>query len=422
LKDAFQPVRPMMKKTTKLCSIILISLLLILLNPSLPQKEKKVGEGFSLFSEEQELEMGKDFSKKVEAESNMLDTPLINSYVDSLGQRLASLSERNDIPYQFKVIDTEKVNAFALPGGYVYLNRGMLEMVENESELAAVIGHEIGHIAARHGVRQLSKRLLFAGIIIGTTALISKKSKKWGEVTKIAGSLGMFIGMMKYSRDDERQADHLGLMNMHRAGFNPEGMVLLFEKFEKLHNKEPSKIENIFSTHPPPSERIANTKKELADLDYAGRSFTISPDFSLMKEELKRLSSTRKESGAEEGKTKKLFEIKLPAHILWTDTEIWLKVDDYIILSAEGEIRLGGQVTATPEGADKKSIFAPLGDKGLGALIGKLGEEGVPFYIGNKAEGRVERGGRLYLGINDSVHNDNRESYLVKITIIRKSN
>lgn len=401
----------MKEKPSKLLSFILIPSLFLL--PTLQQK--KVGSGFSLFSERQELEMGKEFAKKVEAESPILEDPIITSYIEHLGQSLAAVSERNNIPYHFKVIDSKKVNAFALPGGYVYINRGLLEMVENESELAAVIGHEIGHIAARHGVKQLSKRLLFAGIVIGTSLLVGKKSRKWGKITEIAGSLGMFVGMMKYSRDDERQADHLGLMNIYHAGFNPEGMVLLFRKFAQLHKREPSKIEKIFSTHPPPSERIAYTKKELANLDYKGRPFTISPDFSQMKEELKKLSPPPEE----QGRLKKTFEIDIPADKAWTDTGITLWNNDYIIIEAEGEINLG-KYTSTPNGGDKRSFFAPLGNKGLGALIGKIGENGRPFYIGEKREGKVRGRGRFYLGINDSIYNDNKGSYRAKITLIRK--
>ena len=254
-----------------------------------PYEEAEVGGGFNLFSEEDELQLGKSFSEEVEREYPLLKEQSINNYVDEIGQNLAAHSKRPDIPYHFKVVDTKTVNAFALPGGYVYINRGLLDLVDDESELAGVIGHEIGHVAARHGTRQLSKKLVLAGILIGATEAIGQKSEKWGAITQIAGSLGFFLGIMKYSRDDERESDWLAINEMYRAGYNPEGMVTLFGKFKKLHKRNPSRFEQFFLSHPNTDERIENMKQELSKLDYKGRTYKKSSKFDDMKKRLSEL-------------------------------------------------------------------------------------------------------------------------------------
>ena len=254
-----------------------------------PYEEAEVGGGFNLFSEEDELKLGEAFSEEVEGEYPLLKEQSINNYVSEIGQNLARHSKRPDIPYHFKVVDTKAVNAFALPGGYVYINRGLLDLVDNESELAGIMGHEIGHIVARHGTRQLSKRLVLAGILIGASEAIGQKSEKWGAITQVAGSLGFFLGMMKYSRDDERESDWLAINEMYRAGYNPEGMVTLFGKFKKLHKRNPSRFEQFFLSHPNTDERIENMKQELSKLDYKRRTYKKSSKFDDMKKRLSEL-------------------------------------------------------------------------------------------------------------------------------------
>jgi len=254
-----------------------------------PYEEAEVGGGFNLFSEEEELQLGRAFSKEVEGEYPILKDQSITDYVSEIGQNLARHSKRPDIPYHFKVVDTKTVNAFALPGGYVYINRALLDLVDDESELAGVIGHEIGHIVGRHGTRQLSKKLVLAGILIGVAEAIGQKSEKWGAITQIAGSLGFFLGMMKYSRDDEREADWLAINEIYRAGYNPQGMVTLFDKFKKLHQRNPSRFEQFFLSHPNTDERIESTQQELSKLDYKGKVYPSSPQFDEVKKRLSEL-------------------------------------------------------------------------------------------------------------------------------------
>lgn len=252
-------------------------------------EEAEVGGGFNLFSMEEESKLGAGFSEEVEKENPILKDQFIASYVDEMGQNIARHSKRPDIPYHFKVVDTKAVNAFALPGGYIYINRGLLALVDDQSELAGVMAHEIGHVAARHGTKQLSKQLVLAGILIGVSEAIGQKSEKWGAITQVAGSLGFFLGMMKYSRDDEREADWLAINEIYLAGYNPEGMVTLFNKFKKLHKSNPSRFEQFFLSHPNTDERIKNMNQELDKLDYKGRAYPGSPKFDDVKKKLSKL-------------------------------------------------------------------------------------------------------------------------------------
>ncbi len=403
------------KKAIKIFIVWVLIPLIILLGcastQQTTQKEKKYGGGFNLFSKKYELQMGKGFAEEVENQQPILDDPVITSYVDSVGQKLAAVCKRPDIPYHFKVIDVKEVNAFALPGGYIYINRGLIEAVERESELAGVIGHEIGHVVGRHGTKQLSKRLLLAGIVIGASVIVSQKSEKWGEIVEIAGAMGMLMGMMKYSRNDENEADYLGVHNICDAGYNPWGMVDLFDKFQELHQREPNKMELLFSTHPKTSQRIFNVSKEIDNLDIEGKIFYDSQDFMQVKKRIAQLPVPPR------GITKKLV---VPATVDWIDTGIALKHGQKVEFYSEGQICLkdGSLDCCGPEGIPgKTSFWATMESANLGALIGRIGQEGEPFIIGLKQGGTIQGGGELYLSINDSVHNDNNGYFNVTLII-----
>lgn len=400
------------KKIAILLSWLLVGLIVLMGCASAqqtPQKEKKYGGGFNFFSESAEISLGKEFSQEVENELPILNNYTITSYVDRVGQNLADVCKRPNITYHFKVVDVEDINAFALPGGYIYVNRGLIEAVERESELAAVIGHEIGHVVGRHGTKQLSKRLLLAGIVIGTSALISQKSEKWGQIAETAGAMGMFLGMMKYSRDDEREADYLGLHNIYDAGYDPQGMVHLFQIFQEMHKREPNKLELLFATHPPPSERMQRVNAELLYLDYEGKVYGDSSDFRRVKRLVAKLPPPAK------GIKKKIV---VPATLDWIDTGIELRKGQKIEFYSDGEICLKNEPgnCCSPDGiAGRTSFWATMEAVNLGALIGKIGDEGEPFLIGSQKQGTIYGGGRLYLGINDSIHNDNSGYFNVTV-------
>ena len=169
-----------------------------------------------LISESQEIKLGRRSNEALVAQLGLYDDPELQSFVSGLGKRMAAVSERPDLPWAFQVVDDPAVNAFALPGGFVYVTRGILIHLDSESGLAGVLGHEIGHVAARHGVNQMSKGLL-AQLGLGVSATLS------GELAAVAGIAESGVGLLflKYGRDDERQADQLGFRYAERSGYDP---------------------------------------------------------------------------------------------------------------------------------------------------------------------------------------------------------
>lgn len=234
----------------------------------------------NIFSDKEEIKLGQNFSKEIEKEVKIYKDPIVTKYITELGQRLALYSKRNNIPYHFKVVDAEVVNAFALPGGYLYVNLGLIRAAENESELAGVIGHEIGHVVGKHGAKQLTKQLGFAAV---AQLVLGKDSKRMGQL--VAGIVATGA-LMKYSRDAERESDGYAVQEMYDAGIDPEGMATFFEKLLKLQKTQPTQLEQIFSTHPPTDERIRNVREQIASRPRKPNLRKDSPRFHDIKKRL----------------------------------------------------------------------------------------------------------------------------------------
>jgi len=254
---------------------------------------KEIGGGLNLLSIQDEISLGEQASQEIDKTMPILRDEEINNYIQSLGNKLAKASIAPQFPYRFKVINNNVVNAFALPGGFIYIHRGLLEKVENESELAGVLSHEIGHVIGRHGAKIWSKMILLSGIAILATESIPEKHKKWKAVAEIGGGFTLLFTQLKYSRNAEREADFIAVHLMQEAGYNPIGMVSLFEKFKKMSKKEPSKFQTFFSTHPSPTERIANTEKEIQNIPPNSNLIITSDDFKNMKSHLSELPSAK---------------------------------------------------------------------------------------------------------------------------------
>jgi predicted Zn-dependent protease len=236
-------------------------------------------------SEQDELQLAAEVHKELLKKSRLVEDPAINGYINSLGQRLARRSARPDIPYHFFVVDDKTVNAFATLGGYVYLHTGLIRVTESESQLASVMGHEIGHIAARHGLENVKRAQKYgtlagiaqiAGAVIGGTA---------GGLTQVAGNMVAGGFLMKHSRDAEREADYLGLYNLQRSGYSTSGMIEMFEILNHISGSNPDMLGSIMASHPPAREREANTRLEidehLSGSDRRGQDTT--PDFQRIK-------------------------------------------------------------------------------------------------------------------------------------------
>ena len=218
----------------------------------------------NMVSTDQELELGAQFAQQIEQEVTLYTDPEVVGYIDNLGQRLVRHSRRADIPYSFKVVDDpETVNAFALPGGYVYVYCGLILRAENESELAGVIAHEIGHVVARHGAKLMTKKLGLAAIV----QLVAGESPDlWRKLGADFVGVGGAIGILKYSRDHELESDICAVEETYAAGIDPDGTATFFEKLLEMEEQEPGAAEQLSSTHPLTRKRIEEVRRKIAAL------------------------------------------------------------------------------------------------------------------------------------------------------------
>ncbi|MFN0150525.1 MAG: M48 family metalloprotease [bacterium] len=243
----------------------------------------------NIISTEDEIAMGAQFAKEIESgEIKLWRDPEVQAYIDSLGQVLARHSDRTDIPYIIKVVDTDEVNAFAIPGGYLYVNRGLISTAENESELAGVMGHEIGHIVGRHSAKQITRQYglsVISGILLGSDP---------SAVAQITSGLVGNGALLKYGRDAELEADSFGIMETYRAGIDPNGMATFFEKLLGLRESQPSGLEKLFSTHPPTAERIAQARAQIAQLPAKSNLSKDSARFHAIQKKLPALKKEKK--------------------------------------------------------------------------------------------------------------------------------
>lgn len=247
-----------MKKASLLaCCLLFFLAASCALNPVTGKRE------LSLISEKQEIALGRETDKEIQSQYGIYDDPSLNKYVEKAGMDLVPHTHRPQLAYYFSVLDTPVVNAFALPGGYVYLTRGILATMNSEAELATVLGHELGHINARHSVRRMSKLLLVQlGLTVGGAL-----SETFAKVSGVA-SIGIQLLFLKYSRDDEREADALGVGYSRKGGFNPGEMVNFFASLQKLGDlSKGASLPGFLSTHPLNRERIRNVEAMLQDED-----------------------------------------------------------------------------------------------------------------------------------------------------------
>ena len=208
----------------------------------------------SLYSEGQEIEIGRQSHPGVLGQFGSLDDSRIQDYVGGTGSELAAVSHRPDLPWTFTVVDSEVINAFALPGGYIYVTREILAHMNNEAELAGVLGHEIGHVTARHGVAQASKAQL-AGVALVAGSIFSPTFGQFSDLAQV----GMGMLFLKHGRDAERQSDQLGVRYSHAAGYDPRKLSDFFMVFQNMREETGQQIPGWLSTHPDPPDRIRAT-------------------------------------------------------------------------------------------------------------------------------------------------------------------
>jgi predicted Zn-dependent protease len=253
---------------------------------------RSVGKGVNFYSIEKEIALGKQLAQEVERSAKMVDDPVVTEYVNRVGQNLVRNSDAR-VPFTIKVIDSDEVNAFALPGGFFYVNSGLILRAQEESELAGVMAHEIAHVAARHGTKQATKGDIIQLASIPAMIFIPYT---WAGYAMYQG-LNFLIPMtfLKFSRDAEREADFLGLQYMYKAGYDPNSYVTFFERIQADEKRRPGTIGKAFSTHPPTPERIENTQKEIARILPARQEYIVtSSEFDSVKGRLRNIMFARK--------------------------------------------------------------------------------------------------------------------------------
>jgi predicted Zn-dependent protease len=252
-----------MSRRALLCASPLLAGLLVAagcaVNPATGKRQ------LSLVSEAQEIEMGRKADRLIEAQMGLYGGAALQDYVQSIGDRLAAVSERPDLDWTFRVVDDSSVNAFALPGGYIYITRGIIAHLNSEAELATVIGHEIGHVTARHSVNQMSKAQL-AQLGLGLGMVLSPEAAQ-----QFGGYAEMGVGVMflKFGRDDERQADDLGLRYMVAADYDARPAPQVFDVLGRVSGSSGAdRLPGWLSTHPAPENREADLKRKIASLEH----------------------------------------------------------------------------------------------------------------------------------------------------------
>jgi len=243
-------------------------ILLFVLGVSPVWAQTRVEPGFNLFSEEQDVEIGRQSAEEVEKQIPILRLPAVDGFIAVIGQRLQAAIQGPDFPYRFRVANLSDVNAFALPGGYMYVNRGLIETAANETELAGVMAHEMAHVALRHGTNQASKAYLAqAGLGVLGGLIGGGGQGGTGQMIEAIGGFGLNTVFLKFSRSAEEQADIVGAQTLAKAGYDPRGMVTFFQKMQELSGGDPGKFEGFFSTHPAPSNRARRIEEEIAMMD-----------------------------------------------------------------------------------------------------------------------------------------------------------
>ena len=224
---------------------------------------RKVGKGINFYSLEREIALGKGLAQEVERSSKLIDDPVVTEYVNRVGQNLVRNSDAR-VPFTIKVIDSDEVNAFALPGGFFYVNSGLILRAQEESELAGVMAHEISHVIARHGTKNATKGELMQ---MASIPLILLGPVGWAGYGLYEGlNIAIPLTYLKFNRDAEREADFLGVQYMYKAGYDPNSYITFFERIRADEKRRPGTVPKVFSTHPPTPERIENAQKEIARL------------------------------------------------------------------------------------------------------------------------------------------------------------
>jgi beta-barrel assembly-enhancing protease len=244
------------------------------------------------YSTDSEIKMGKQYADEIEKSTKFITDPVIDEYVNRIGQNIVKNSDCK-VPFTIKVIDSDEINAMALPGGFFYVNSGLILNADEEAELAGVMAHETAHVCAHHAAREMT-RLNY--VQIGMVPLIMLTGYTWtGYGIYEAAQLAIPITFLEFSREFEAQADYLGVQYMYRAGYDPQAFISFFEKVQALEKRKPGLVAKAFSDHPQTPDRILHTQEEIARILPPKDEYTVTTsEFDDIKARLARIENKRR--------------------------------------------------------------------------------------------------------------------------------
>jgi beta-barrel assembly-enhancing protease len=288
----------------QLPSVWMLAAAILLLSSSSPASDKKndkkdpdqignrdVGKGINFYSPEKEIALGRQLAEEVRRQSKLVDDPILGEYVNRLGQNLVRNSDAT-VPFTFQIVEGDQLNAFALPGGFVFINTGLIEAAETEAELAGAMAHEIAHVAARHMTRQATR-----GQIVNYATIPLILMGGWtGYAVRQGAGMAIPLGFLSFERRYETEADMLGLQYMYKAGYDPTASVDLFERMLSLEKRRPGTIARVFNTHPMTEDRVTQTQKNIAEMLKDRPEFVVTTsEFNEMRQRLTTRYVTRKQ-------------------------------------------------------------------------------------------------------------------------------
>jgi len=251
------------------------------------------GRGFgNWYSTDWEIKAGKEYSMEIEKSAHLVTDPVVSEYVNRIGQNIVKNSDCK-VPFTIKVIDSDEINAFALPGGFFYVNSGLILAADEESEIAGVMAHEIAHVCAHHAAREMTK-MNYAQL--GSIPVLIMTGGTWtGYGIYEAMNIAIPVAFLKFSRNSEAEADYLGLQYMYKAGYDPQSFITFFEKIDALEKHKPGAIAKVFSDHPQTPDRIARSEDEIATILPAKADYVVTTsEFDQVKQRLSALENRRK--------------------------------------------------------------------------------------------------------------------------------
>jgi len=231
---------------------------------------KRSPSGFNLFSVQQDVDLGRQSAVEVEKQVPLLNDSRVNNYLTRVITRLAAQSPGTKFPFTIKAVNATEINAFALPGGPMYVHRGLITASRSEAELAGVLAHEMSHVILRHGTEQASKAYLAQSGLSLLGGLVGKRGSTSSQIVNAVGGFGLNAAFLKFSRSDEYEADALGAELMAKAGYDPVAMATMFAMLRSEQGRDPSKLERFFSSHPPPADREARIRTVASSLGTGG--------------------------------------------------------------------------------------------------------------------------------------------------------